>query len=77
MWSFNTFKDKRYWILLIPAILTWSCSLFLPLIIFLKKLMFRHFYHIISIALFWSTYHLWKYFGDKKKRNNTDDSCDL
>ena len=77
MWSFNTFKDKRYWILLIPAIIILVLfAVFTPDYI-LEKTYVSPFLSIISIALFWSTYHLWKYFGDKKKRNNTDDSCDL
>lgn len=34
MWSFSTFKDKRYWILLIPFLITLVLFVFLPLIIF-------------------------------------------
>ena len=77
MWSFYTFKDKRYWILLIPAIITLVLfAVFTPVYI-LEKTYVVPFSMLIFIVLFWSTYHLWKYFGDKKKRNNTDDSCDL
>ena len=77
MWSFSTFKDKRYWILLIPSsIILVLFAVFTPEYI-LEKTYFLPFFVLIFLALFWSTYHLWKYFGDKKKRNNKDDSCDL
>jgi len=77
MWSFSTYKDKRYWILLITAIIILVLfAVFTPDYI-LEKTYFVPFSMLIFIVLFWSTYHLWKYFGDKKKRNNTDDSCDL
>lgn len=29
---------------------------------------------LIFPTLFWSTYHLWKYFGDKQKRDSIDES---
>ena len=77
MWSFNTFKDKRYWILLIPAIITLVLFAVFTSDYILEKTYVVPFSMLIFIVLFWSTYHLWKYFGDKKKRNNTDDSCDL
>ncbi|REB07073.1 permease [Sporosarcina sp. BI001-red] len=70
MWSFSTFKDKRYWILLIPA------SIFLILFAFFTPdyILERPFVAPITIlassVLFWSTYHLWKYFGDKKKEDH-------
>ena len=71
MWSFSTFKDKRYWILLITAIITLVLfAVFTPDYI-LEKPYFAPLTMLINVALFWSTYHLWKYFGDKKKRNNT------
>jgi len=69
MFSFNTFKDKRYWILLFPfIIILLGVSFFLtafiadnPLIIIIVLILFA-----IS---FWGTYHLWKYVGDKKQRD--------
>ncbi|MEK5216669.1 permease [Psychrobacillus sp. FSL H8-0487] len=71
MWSFSTFKDKRYWILLITAIIIFVLfAVFTPDYI-LEKPYFGPFTMLIGVALFWSTYHLWKYFGDKRKRNNT------
>ncbi|WP_427138856.1 permease [Psychrobacillus psychrodurans] len=77
MWSFSIYKDKRYWILLITAIIIlFLFAVFTPDYI-LEKTYVVPFSMPIFIVLFWSTYHLWKYFGDKKKRNNTDDSCDL
>lgn len=77
MWSFSTFKDKRYWILLIPAIIILGLlAVFTPDYILEKPYILLVLLFIFQ-ALFWSTYHLWKYVGDKKKRNNKDDSCDL
>lgn len=71
MWSFSTFKDKRYWILLITAIIIFVLfAVFTPDYI-LEKPYLAPFTMLIGVALFWSTYHLWKYFGDIKKRNNT------
>ncbi|QCR31920.1 permease [Lysinibacillus sp. SGAir0095] len=77
MWSFSTFKDKRYWILLIPAIIIlFLFAVFTPDYI-LEETYGWSFLILIFLVLFWSTYHLWKYFGDKKKRHSTDDGCDL
>ncbi|WP_313894396.1 permease [Psychrobacillus sp.] len=77
MWSFSTFKDKRYWILLIPAIIILVLfAVFTPDYI-LEKSYVAPLLMLIPAALFWSTYHLWKYFGDKKKSTNTGNSCDL
>ena len=77
MWSFSTFKDKRYWILLIPAsIILVLFAVFTPTYI-LEKPYVLPFSILIFLVLFWSTYHLWKYVGDKKKRNSKDDGGDL
>ncbi|MEK5215850.1 permease [Psychrobacillus sp. FSL H8-0487] len=66
MWSFSTFKDKRYWILLITAIIIFVLfAVFTPDYI-LEKPYFAPFTMLIGVALFWSTYHLWKYFGEKE-----------
>lgn len=76
MWNFSTFKGKRYWILLIPAIIiSVLFAVFAPDYI-LERPSITLILTIIFIALFWSTYHMWRYFGDRKK-NNTDDSGDL
>lgn len=77
MWSFSTLKDKRYWILLILAIITLVLFVVFTPDYILNKTYVSPFLGLISTVLFWSIYHLWKYFGDKKKMNNTDDSCDL
>ncbi|WP_332646674.1 permease [Lysinibacillus sp. 54212] len=75
MWSFSTFKDKRYWILLIPAItILVLFAVFTPDYI-LGKSYFLPIFLILYTGLFWSSYQLCTYFGDKKKMNNTDDSC--
>ncbi len=76
MWSFSTFKDKRYWILLIPAIIILILFVvFIPDYI-LEKPYVSLILTLIFPTLFWSIYHIWKYFGYSKKMNNTDDSCD-
>lgn len=68
MWSFSTFKDKRYWILLITAIIIFVLfAVFTPDYI-LEKPYFAPFTMLIGVALFWSTYHLWKYFGEKEEK---------
>ena len=77
MWIFSTFNEKRYWILFIPTII-----IFVVFIVFAPEYIFEKNYASLLLIfmfpiLFWSTYHIWKYFGDKKKLNNTDDSCDL
>ncbi|TMN20836.1 hypothetical protein FFL34_00955 [Lentibacillus cibarius] len=67
----NTFKDKIYWILLLP---------FLTILVFLsifigdsntKAFLILGF---IDVSLFWLTYYLWKYFSNKKRGSIKDDS---
>lgn len=72
MWSFSTFKDKRYWILLIPAIIILVLYVVFTPDYILEKPYVAPFSMLIGAALFWTTYHLWKYFGDKKKRDETE-----
>ncbi|KGR79026.1 permease [Ureibacillus manganicus DSM 26584] len=76
MWSFSTFKDKRYWILLIPAIIFLVLFSVFASDFILERPYITLILIIIFIALFWSIYHMWRYFGDRKK-NNADDSGDL
>lgn len=77
MWSFSTFKDIRYWILLIPAIIILVLfAVFTPDYI-LEKPYIPPILGIIFIASFLSTYYIWRYFGDKKKRDNMDDSSNI
>ncbi len=77
MWSFSTFKDKRYWILLIPAIIILILFTFFTPDYILQKPMGAPLIILASPVLFWSTYHLWKYFGDKKQKNHTEDNHDI
>lgn len=77
MGSFNTFKDKRYWILLIPFISILVLFVFFTPNYILEKPYVSSLSFLIFPSLFWSTYHLWKYFGDKKKRDNIDGYGDL
>ena len=76
MWSFHTFKDKRYWILLIPSIIISVLFSVFAADYILETPSIALISIIIYIILFWSTYHLWKYFGDRKK-NATDEESDL
>jgi len=75
MFSFNTFKDKRYWILLLPTII-----ILILLAIFTSNIYIFGYINVcfvlVLVALFWMTYHLWRYFGDKKKVNNLNDVHD-
>ena len=76
MWSFSTFKDKRYWILLILFIIILVILMVFKPDHFFEKNYVSPFIILIFPTSFWSIYHIWKYFGDKKK-NITDDSSDL
>lgn len=76
MWSFSTFKDKRYWILLTLAIIILVLFAVLAPDYILEIPNNTPILIIIFIVLFWSTYHIWKYFGDRNK-NNMDNSADL
>lgn len=68
MWIFSEFK--RYWILLVIAlIILISFDVFAPNGIPISVFAF--------VFLFWSIYYLWKYFSNKKKKNNMDDNSDL
>ena len=72
MWSFKTLKDKRYWILVIPAITIYILlAIFVPSSI-LENTPLLLISILIYVSLFWLTYHSWKYFGDKKKAGYKD-----
>lgn len=77
MGSFNTFKDKRYWILLMPFLITMVLYVYFTPKNVLEKSYVSTLSILIFPTLFWSTYHLWKYFGDKKKRDSIDERGDL
>lgn len=74
MFSFNTFKDKRYWILFLPTLIIlvllgiFSSNIYIFGYINLFLVLM-----LVLVALFWTIYHLWKYFGDKKKAINLND----
>lgn len=74
MFSFKTFTDKRYWILLLPFTMILVGFSVFGSTYFIENTYFLPFFLISYAALFWTTYHLWKYFGDKKDRNNNDHS---
>ncbi|ARF18656.1 hypothetical protein SporoP17a_15985 [Sporosarcina ureae] len=70
MFSFQTFKDKRYWILLPPFIV-----IFVGLSVFASNYFVENPIMVLILLLlngilFWVTYHSWKYIGDKKHRDN-------
>lgn len=74
MCSFSTFKDKRYWILLIPAITILLLLAFFTPEYIQRKPFVGPIIIFASGVLFWSAYHLWTYFGDIKKKNQTGDN---
>ena len=75
MFSFKTFKDKRYWILLIPFIIILvGFAVFAPNY-FNETPLLLPLFLLLYAGLFWTTYHLWKYFRDKKKKNNMEKDC--
>ncbi|MDA6131593.1 hypothetical protein OSK38_30020, partial [Escherichia coli] len=66
------FKDKRYWILLVPFLIILVCFVVFASTsdFFLEHTSIFPLFTILYVSLFWITYHLWKYFGDEKKKNN-------
>lgn len=77
MGSFNTFKDKRYWILLMPFLITMVLYVYFTPKNVLEKSNVSTLSILIFPTLFWSIYHIWKYFGDKKKWDSIDERGDL
>lgn len=74
MGSFNTFKDKRYWILLVPFIIILVLYIyFTPSYIHEKPYVLALSFFIFP-TLFWSIYYIWKYL---KKRNEMESNSDL
>lgn len=64
MFNFKTLKDKRYWMFLPPFMIV-----LVSLYIFIGN-NFKVFliFGWIDIALFWTTFYIWKFFSDKKNR---------
>ncbi|MFD2655199.1 hypothetical protein [Gracilibacillus thailandensis] len=58
---FKDFKNKRYWILMPPFLIT-SIILAIYLPPKLKPLA------LLSVIVFWIVYYVWNYFGKKKSR---------
>ena len=77
MWSFSTFKDIRYWILLIPTIIILIVFAFFTPDYILQKPFVTPLTLLAGTVLFWSTYHLWKYSGDKKKEYHPKDNINM
>ncbi|MEK4385828.1 permease [Solibacillus sp. FSL W7-1464] len=77
MWSFNTFKDIRYWMLLVPFLIILVLYIHFTPSYILEKPYVSALSLFIFPTLFWSTYHLWKHFGDKKERNDVESSSGL
>lgn len=72
----GTFKDKRYLILLVSYIIILVLFAVLAPDYILEIPNITPIIIIIFIVLFWSTYRIWRYFGDRNK-NKKDDSGDL
>ncbi|WP_080846334.1 hypothetical protein [Cytobacillus gottheilii] len=66
MFSFHTFKDKRYWILLVPYLLVIIGIIIFGSSYFVGRPLMAPVFLLVSATLFWGTYHLWKYIGDRK-----------
>ncbi|QVY62459.1 permease [Cytobacillus gottheilii] len=69
MFSFQTFKDKRYWILLLPFLIVYIVVAIFSSGYFTGKPILALLFPFLSVMLFWVTYHLWKYVGDKKRED--------
>lgn len=69
MFSFQTFKDKRYWILLFPFIIILLLFSFFASNYFAENPLVMVLFLVLYVTLFWGTYHLWKYVGDKKRED--------
>lgn len=77
MGSFNTFKDIRYWILLVPFLIILVLYIYFTPSDFFEKPYISSLSLLIFPTLFWCTYHLWKYIGDKKEGNDRENSNGL
>ena len=66
MFSFQTFKDKRYWILLFPFIIILVGFSVFASNYFTENPLTLSIFLLLNATLFWGIYHLWKYVGDKK-----------
>ena len=70
MFSFQTFKDKRYWILLFPFIIILVAFSVFASNYFIENPLMGPIFLLLNAILFWGIYHLWKYVGDKKHRDS-------
>ncbi|MFC5734425.1 hypothetical protein [Cytobacillus gottheilii] len=67
MFSFQTFKDKRYWILLLPFLIVYIVVAIFSSGYFTGKPILALLFPFLSVMLFWGTYHLWKYVATKRE----------
>lgn len=69
MFSFKTFKDKRYWILLVPYLILLLGVAVFGSNYFSENGFMLPIFMILYGSLFWISYYLWKYLSGKKKAN--------
>lgn len=67
LFSFQTFKDKRYWTLLIPFVIILIGVSACASNYFEETPLMAPIFLLLYAMLFWGIYHLWKYIGDKKQ----------
>ena len=66
MFGFKTFKNKRYWILLPPFVI----AMFLLYNFVPNK--YGLILGLILVATFWSVYHIWNFYSDKKSNPDNE-----
>ncbi|MCM3093158.1 MULTISPECIES: hypothetical protein [unclassified Cytobacillus] len=64
MFSFNTFKDLRYWILFFPYVL-----ILIGFVVFSSGYPYAWLFVSLYAGVFWGHYHLWKYLDEKRMKN--------
>lgn len=65
MFSFQTFKDQRYWLLFFPFVFFLILFLFFTSNYLAEKPLMIMLFLMIYTSLFWGSYHLWKYVGNQ------------
>ncbi|MFD2211245.1 hypothetical protein ACFSMW_16170 [Virgibacillus halophilus] len=64
MFSFQTFKNKRYWILLLPFVMA------IVLIYHFVPNQYGLIQVFILIAAFWIIFHIWNFYSGKKSHHD-------
>lgn len=64
MFSFETFKDKRYWIPLPPFIVIFVVISIFSSNLYVKNPIIVLILLLLNTILFWVTYHSWEYIGE-------------